>query len=579
MYKEKFLATTALDSFWDKEKEILFLGEWCKLYNYKDIYKTLNYETLDFLWENHDQVDKAWEKYSSLYPIIISKLTNILNNYHVTNQSEQYWDILLSPWLTRYIQIVYDKYMHIKLAQQKYTLYSYTLSTQNYQYINTAHSFIRNIENNDEYNLQIYSQIISFLNIKHYDKDYKPKPLDYNIHMESSPWRKKAKKLSFLIHKKHKHSNSIMVVNPYFKFDYWKNLKKLALKTQMRYYFNDFEYDIEIPITPDKLGRKSIFSTEERDQFINLLFATLEYNFPTIYLEGYKQFNARVNDLNIEIPNAIVTANSIHYNEIFKFFIAKNKSKTKLFYLQHGGGYGIDKVALSEKIERRFADKFFTYGWSDNKNTIPISIPQYQFQQKKHNDNITLILTTMSRYPNGFFYNGSSTNLLKLIKSTEKFLLHLNNRDNLTIREYPMEFGWNIKQRLLEKNKDIHFNNDINYYEQITHSKLNIYNHMHTGYLESMSMNIPTIIIIPMDTYSFRDMAQPFIELLIKNNILFTNPIDAATFINTNISTIDKWWFSENIQVAREKFCNQYVKVSKNWEENWITSIDQSLSF
>jgi len=573
MKKTKFLATTALDKFWNKNEEILFLGEWCKIYKNKDIYKKLNSETLDFIWGNYQEIDQAWTYHDSLYPQIILNLTKVLNKYHSVNKSIQYWDILLRPWLTRYIQILYDKYRHIKFAQEKYTIYTYTLKEQNYQYINTTHSFINNIEMNDEYNLQIYSQIIKFLKIKHLDKEDSISKLDTRIIIQSSYWSKKAKKLSLLINKKYKHSNNIVVVNPYFKFDFWKNLKKLAIKTKMKYYFNDFQYDININKKIALYARKSIFQNNSDEKFEALLYQTFEYNFPIIFLEGYKEFDSKVKNLNIEVPTAIVTANSIHYNEIFRFYLSNNITKTKFFQLQHGGGYGINKVTLAEEIERTYADKFFTFGWDDYNNTKPISMPKYKFNKNITNNQITLILTTMSRYPNGLNYNESSSKMLDSLENTKQFLNNLTNISNLTIREFPIEFGWDIKQRLLSSNKQLYFNNNINYYTQITNSKLNIYNHMHTGYLESLSMNIPTIIIIPKDVYYFRDSSKPFIQMLIDNNILYYNPLDAAKFTNKIQNNIESWWLSSNVQDARKRFCHQYMRTSNNWEDSWIKEL------
>ena len=40
-----FLATTANQLYWKKDEKIMFLGEWCKVYDQKHIWSKLDHET------------------------------------------------------------------------------------------------------------------------------------------------------------------------------------------------------------------------------------------------------------------------------------------------------------------------------------------------------------------------------------------------------------------------------------------------------------------------------------------------------------------------------------------------------
>jgi putative transferase (TIGR04331 family) len=55
-----------------------------------------------------------------------------------------------------------------------------------------------------------------------------------------------------------------------------------------------------------------------------------------------------------------------------------------------------------------------------------------------------------------------------------------------------------------------------------------------------------------------------YINLLKKNNIVFTNPKKAAHFINTEYDKIENWWNSTSVQQARIKFCHIYSRHSPN---------------
>ena len=98
--KQIFLATTALESFWEKTaKRGLFLGEWCKLYDRKEEYKKLNFKTLDYIWKDEKEIDNGIKYCESIYQSVLKKLIYILNNYNHIDKDFKYWDMLLKPWL------------------------------------------------------------------------------------------------------------------------------------------------------------------------------------------------------------------------------------------------------------------------------------------------------------------------------------------------------------------------------------------------------------------------------------------------------------------------------------------------
>jgi len=51
-----FLVTTANQKFWKIDEKILFLGEWCKIYNQKHIWSKLEHETLFSHWGKREEL-------------------------------------------------------------------------------------------------------------------------------------------------------------------------------------------------------------------------------------------------------------------------------------------------------------------------------------------------------------------------------------------------------------------------------------------------------------------------------------------------------------------------------------------
>jgi putative transferase (TIGR04331 family) len=65
-----FLITTADQRFWKKDEEILFLGEWCKIYDQRHIWSELNYKVLPYHWDDRE---KLYQDY--IYPVSYTHLT------------------------------------------------------------------------------------------------------------------------------------------------------------------------------------------------------------------------------------------------------------------------------------------------------------------------------------------------------------------------------------------------------------------------------------------------------------------------------------------------------------------------
>ena len=90
---------------------------------------------------------------------------------------------------------------------------------------------------------------------------------------------------------------------------------------------------------------------------------------PICYLEGFKDLNNIVKAKCCpKSPKFIFTSNNFYYDEVFKLYTALNVEKGKKYYVgQHGGNYGTQKWK-SQRIEELTADKFITWGWSDDDN-------------------------------------------------------------------------------------------------------------------------------------------------------------------------------------------------------------------
>ena len=156
------LATTALDSFWEEDKNLVALGEWCKI---NTSHKFI--DTVPYIWNNSSKKVDAINYTLNVYDILIEELTVLLNLFHGISQSRIYWELIIGNWLMTFIQAVYNRYLTIRDFISLYPDFSTVLLDKS-SYITPLeyNDFTNRVTQSDVYNLQLYSQILDYLNIQ-----------------------------------------------------------------------------------------------------------------------------------------------------------------------------------------------------------------------------------------------------------------------------------------------------------------------------------------------------------------------------------------------------------------------------
>ena len=72
------LVTTALKKTWKNDKDLLFLGEWCKLYSDKILLKSINHSTIEYHWEDRKKFISDCEYLKDINERLIADISVIL---------------------------------------------------------------------------------------------------------------------------------------------------------------------------------------------------------------------------------------------------------------------------------------------------------------------------------------------------------------------------------------------------------------------------------------------------------------------------------------------------------------------
>ena len=94
---------------------------------------------------------------------------------------------------------------------------------------------------------------------------------------------------------------------------------------------------------------------------------------------------------------------------------------------------------------------------------------------------------------------------------------------------------------------------------QVDKCRLFISTHNATTYLDTFSLNLPTIIYWNPKYWEVNDYSRIFFDELEEVGIFHKDPISAAELVASVWDDIDSWWNSEQVQLARKNFWQQIL--------------------
>jgi putative transferase (TIGR04331 family) len=119
---KRFLVTTALEETWRDDAPVLFLGEWCRRYSRQDRWSKMNAEVLPFHWDDRAKLYSDYQYLSEFYERLLVDLSTQLNEIQRVDRSLRYWRILIGPWLGYFVQMLFERWTSIHLANSQYDL-------------------------------------------------------------------------------------------------------------------------------------------------------------------------------------------------------------------------------------------------------------------------------------------------------------------------------------------------------------------------------------------------------------------------------------------------------------------------
>ncbi len=504
---------------------------------------------------------------------LLEHLTKKLNGAHSLDFEKTYWKILIGKWL---YTLVYQSYLNweiLKKIEKKYKLdFFFQLDLKGNIFIpeNTLHSHTQ-VRGQSKYNL-FHHWLISKMVI--FKKSIKVKKINFKKNLKIE---KEVLKLNKPLSVQNIYYKGINNKIFYYLWDVPKIIKLYFMKKYKFINLNLKKKEINKFLSKE-INREQLFRFKNNNdkKFISFMKSILQYVTPKIFLENFNSLEYELSKLNWpKKPKNILTSYP-YYEEIFKYYCAKNKMLgSKIIITQHG----YDNIF---KYEDWFPNKIyddFQLSWGSNKKkglkefffTKTLKKKEkFSFIKKNKILFILYALTEMEeRLPDGYI---SNHNINKFIYNSSNYFLKKikkNLAQKIEIKSLQLTKFSILNNSLKKKFNNLKFLNiEKPFIDVVDNYNLSVHFFLGTPFFESLYLNRPCILILNKKIQlEFDENFSDFISIFIKKNICFEDLQSAVNFININYNNIDKWWNKSDTQATIDKFCKCYCRRPENLDK------------
>jgi len=573
----RHLITTADERSWKFDRPVLFLNEWCRLYDRKSVWKGMDSIVADPFELQSEQQKKNIAYIQELTGQLLIELSSALNSHHNTNHTLRYWNILLGYWLERYVCIIFDRYHTLDQVIRNHEVTTTVLETSEYSLATTDSLSAIWACNDDIWNHVLCAHILRFLGGVEIEFKSIETEAGQRFNLDSDVTSGRSFSIKNIVRTIAKHTLSVFkgqsdafIINTYL-----PRWKEVALQLSFRQFPQVWRSPPLQGATLNRAIRQGLtIGDDSQTGFERFLRLQLPEMIPICYLEGYNQLCHQVAELPWpNSPKFIFTSNNFDTDEIFKAWTGlKVEQGFPYFVGQHGANYGT--FYASEKFPVAVTcDRFFTWGWTNNN---PKNVPAFifknagKYETTNSKDGGLLLIEIPPLHRSGLAdINASYSDFPKQQEEQFRFVAVLPEtiQKRLTVRLHGewRKHRWSDEARWNDRYPLIHIEpGSARLQTLISKSRLVVHSYNSTGILETLALNIPTMCFWYDGLDHILASAKPYYELLRDVGILADTPDQAAKNVAAHWDDIGEWWGDEKVQNARKLFCEQYARNEKH---------------
>jgi putative transferase (TIGR04331 family) len=571
----RYLITTADERTWKWDRPVLFLGEWCRLYERKPKWAGMDAVVAEPFGVDSGQKNRNLYYTLELSMRLLPEISRAMNAFHGENHGLRYWSILLGHWLQRFVAVTFNRYYTVQQVLSRHVISgttvfdcpSYSLATRDT--LSAIWSF-----HNDVWNHVLYAKVLRHIGGVTLDWDKNALKDVQMFKTPSSSGKRGGIKGQLLaaggqLLRRFSRETDAFVVSSYL---------PLGTDFRLQIALGQCPQLWESLPGPDKSpdlgmrGRlKEVADFADDGQFESFVRQQVVEAMPTCYVEGYRDLLLRAESAGWPgKPRLIFTSNNYDTDEVFKTWAAgKAECDVPYFVGQHGNNYGT-LIGSEYRPEVLTADRFISWGWSDGGTRIApafiFKLASTRAMARREDGDLLLVGLHAphrmepedSTHEHGIYQQDQFDFLDALperIRRLVRIRLHSSFR----------EFRWREDLRWVARHPEAAIEaGEVRYQDSISRSRLAVYSYDSTGIMESLALNTPMIAFWRGRTDHVLPAARDSYEALFECGVFSDHPAKAAQTISLHWDHLHTWWASDVIQRARRNFCEAFARLDSH---------------
>lgn len=553
----------------------VFLGQWTLIG--KDIMSEKGTYILPHHWDDREKafIDYVFlhKQYQRLMPLIAKEL----NKLHGTNYSNRSWNLMIGHWLIQFLAVTFDRWSMLQIAENlDERLISHTFEEDWKKFVPSNTKQATGQFYDDLWNHVFIGHLIEkWTTIQVINKSHEKVAYNINSYGSGKKYSKKdqlinrikpicKKVLSFSLKNLRPGSKVYLLTKSSLSAT---NLSWLRLSLQGTMEIDPVFREVDSGSYKEEMRSWKIQAYYDDTKFVKIIKDLIPRWIPTNFIEGFDSLHQVID--NTKLPkkvDVIFTAYQHFSDDLFKLWCAQQRDQgCKLVIGQHGGG-PFHRYNASTQFELDVADFYVTTGNGNRGYAHLRDVGQFwvQLTYGKWNPKGQALIVTvaMPRYVFDLRSMALAGQMLSYFEDQFAFYGHLppDLQAQMRIRLYPADYGWNQKQRWLDRFPSVQLDEGSKPIKKLVKKcRLFISTYNATTYLESLAANIPTVIYWDKNYWEWSEWADGDFSELQSVGIFHETPESAAKHVTAIWDNVAQWWLEPRLQSVRQKFCRKYA--------------------
>jgi putative transferase (TIGR04331 family) len=575
------LATTALEWTWGESEPLIFLGEWCRRYERAATWRAREHHVAAYHWDDRQKLQRDHVYLRKLHDQLLEDLASALGDLHGIKRSRRFWQLLLDPWLLRYLGVAFDRWESLRGAFEAHDFSGTVIRSPRSPRPPRDHlHFTSQTCDDDDWNHDFYADILQY---EHSDRcsvrEHTPAVVvgrdapawhDHRHVTQSLKWR-----IAGFVDRllgSVSSSNDFAFIHAYFGPTALIRLN-LSLRQIPRLLFTEFTWRVpsSLPCEAGELRRDIRLQCAASNRFESFLYERILRDVPQVLVESFELVRRRAKSIR-QRPKVVLTANAHWFNDLFKHWIAeKAHENVRLIVIEHGGG--LPPRFGPMEFEEDIADSVAT--WTAPYRPKHVRLPPSKLAGRRSRrravgERLVVVGSEMPRY--AFSAQSMPIAGQTLVGYRDVCRLHdaLDKapQEAFLVKPYP-DLGWRLHERFVSHVGVEKVSTELRLDRVFRLARIVVCTYPQTTLSEAMQYDVPTLLLYANHLWETQERFDGLIAALRDARIAFSDPEEAAAHINTIWSHPQMWWESARCSEAKERYRHEAVDLRPDWLPAW----------